>query len=83
MPDQCVFEEMHEKIAAQHPQQSGIGGKEFQRFGDDVQKNDAEHEAGAERNEISEIKLRPLAADHEKTTEHVAESGGEAQQNHK
>src|SRR2546425_827810 len=78
MRGQSVLEEMHEEESGKDEEKCGVAA-EADGFGDDVNKGDGEHVAGAESDEVLQKLARPFAADDEIAAEEITGSGDEAE----
>ena len=73
-----VFEEVNEKIAAED-EEGGTASAQREAGGNHFGDGGGEHESGAERHEVLEIALLPVALNENEPAENVGESGGEAE----
>jgi len=78
MRGQSVLEQMHEEEAGKDEEKCGVAA-EADGFGDDVNKGNGEHVAGAESDEVLQELARPFAADNEIAAEEIAGRGNEAE----
>ena len=78
MRRQSVLEEVHEEETGEDEEKCGVAA-EADGLGDDVNKGDGEHVAGAESDEVLKELARPFAADNEIAAEEIAGSGNEAE----